>query len=116
VEKPSVPHQYNLSFTDSLSEYVLDIVTIEHEVPDASPVHIPNMEDLAMRNIKRFSRSKGKDDIKAYVDQNLTMGSQFALMKELNDPRRRLALAVFGDPAQLLADEEKPGLRVRHVV
>jgi hypothetical protein len=52
VEKPFVPHQCNLSFTDSWSECVLDIVTIECEVPDASPVHITGTKDLAMRNIK----------------------------------------------------------------
>jgi hypothetical protein len=69
VEKASVLHQYNLSFTDSWSEYVLDIITIEHEVPDASPVHIAYMKDLAMRNIKRFSRSNRKDDTKAYMDK-----------------------------------------------
>jgi hypothetical protein len=48
----SVRHQYNLSFADSWSECVLDIVTIEHEVPDGSPVHIAYMKNLAMRNIK----------------------------------------------------------------
>jgi hypothetical protein len=58
---------------------VLDIVTIEREVPDALPVHTAYMKDLAMRDIKRVSRSKRKDDIKAYVDKSFTMGSQFAL-------------------------------------
>jgi hypothetical protein len=58
---------------------VLNIVTIECEVPDASPVHTADMKDLAMRNIKRFSRSKRKSNIKAYVDMNDRMGSQFAL-------------------------------------
>jgi hypothetical protein len=48
-------------------------------VPDASPVHITGTKDLAMRNIKWFSRSKRKDDIKAYMDKSFTMGSQFAL-------------------------------------
>jgi hypothetical protein len=75
VEKPSVSHQYNLSFIDSWSECVLDIVTIDREVPDASPVYNAYMKDLAMWTIKRFSRSKRKDDIKAYVDKNFTMGS-----------------------------------------
>jgi hypothetical protein len=51
IEKPSVPHQYNLSFTDSWSECVLDIVTIEREVPDASSIHTAYMKDLVMRNI-----------------------------------------------------------------
>jgi hypothetical protein len=58
---------------------VLDVVTIECEVPDASPVHIAYMKDLVMRNIKQFSRSKGKNDTKACVDKNFRMGSQFAL-------------------------------------
>jgi hypothetical protein len=79
AEKPSIPHQYNLSFTNNWSECVLNIVTIEREVLEASPVHIADMKDLAMQTIKRFSRSKMKDDIKAYVDKNFTMGSQFAL-------------------------------------
>jgi hypothetical protein len=52
VEKPLFPHQYNLSFTYNWSECVLDIATMEHEVPDASPVHIADMKDPAMRNIK----------------------------------------------------------------
>jgi hypothetical protein len=79
VEKPSVPHQYNLSFTDSWLECVVDIVTIEREAMDASPLHIACIKDLAMQNIKRFSRSKRKDDIKAYADKNFTMGSRFTL-------------------------------------
>jgi hypothetical protein len=52
VEKPSVPHQYDLPFTDSWSECVLDIVKIEGPVPDASPVYITYMKDLAIRKIK----------------------------------------------------------------
>jgi hypothetical protein len=39
---------------------VLGIVTIEREVPDASLIRIAYMKDLAMRDIKRFSRSKRK--------------------------------------------------------
>jgi hypothetical protein len=87
VERPSVPRQYNLSSTDSWSEWVLDIVAIEREVPDTSPVHIAYTKDLAIRNIKRLSRPKSKDDINAYVDENFTMGSQFAL---------GLPIAIFG--------------------
>jgi hypothetical protein len=52
---------------------------VEREVPDASPVHITYMKNLAMRNIKRFSRSKRKDGIKMYVDKNFMMGSLFTL-------------------------------------
>jgi hypothetical protein len=48
VEKLSVAHQYNLSFTDNWSECVFDIVTIECEVPDASPIQIADMKDLVM--------------------------------------------------------------------
>jgi hypothetical protein len=79
VEKYSVPHQYNLSFTDSWPEYVLDIITIEREVPDKSPVYIVYMKNLAIRNIERFSRSKTKYDVKVYMDKNLTIGFPFAL-------------------------------------
>jgi hypothetical protein len=43
---------------------VLDIATIEGEVPDASHVYIADMKDLAMRNIKRFSRPMRKNDRK----------------------------------------------------
>jgi hypothetical protein len=53
-----------MSFTDSWSGCVLDTLTTEREKPDASPIHIADMKDLAMRNIKRFSRSKSKDDTK----------------------------------------------------
>jgi hypothetical protein len=60
MEKPSVPYQYNLSFADSWSECVPNFFTIEREVPDTSPVHVPDMKDLAMRNIMEFSRSRGK--------------------------------------------------------
>jgi hypothetical protein len=48
-------------------------------MPDALPVHIAYMKDLAMQNVKQFSRLKRKDDIKAYMDMNLMMGSQFVL-------------------------------------
>jgi hypothetical protein len=37
------------------------------------------MKNLATRNIKRFSRSKKKNDIKAHGDKNFIMGSQFAV-------------------------------------
>jgi hypothetical protein len=79
VETPSVPRQYNLSFTNSWSECVLDIVTIEREVQNVSLIRIACMKDLAMRNIKRFSQSKRKTDIKVCVGKNSTVGSQFAL-------------------------------------
>jgi hypothetical protein len=52
VENPSVPHQYDLPFTNSWSECVRDIVKSEGEVPDASPVHITYMKHLAIRKIK----------------------------------------------------------------
>jgi hypothetical protein len=58
---------------------VLDIITVDREVPDASPVHISYMKDLAMLNIKRFSLSKRKDDMKVDVEKKFTIGSQFAL-------------------------------------
>jgi hypothetical protein len=86
LEKSSVYNQYNLSFTDNWPEWVFDIVTIEREVPDESPVYIADIKDLAIRNIKRFSGPKRKDDIKAYVDKNFTMGSQFVV---------GLSIAVF---------------------
>jgi hypothetical protein len=60
VEKPSVPHQYNLSFTDSWSECVLDIVTIKREILDASPVHVAYMKDLATRISNDSLGQRGK--------------------------------------------------------
>jgi hypothetical protein len=74
LEKSSVPLQYNLSFTDNWSGCVLDIATIEHEVPNPSSVHIVYMKDLTMRNIRRFSRSMKKDEIKRIHGQELHDG------------------------------------------
>jgi hypothetical protein len=87
LEKPSVPHQYNLSFTDSWSKYVLDIVTIEREVLDALPIYIADVKGFEMRNIKRFSQLKRKDDRKAYMDKSFTMGYRLPL---------GLPIAIFG--------------------
>jgi hypothetical protein len=107
VEKPSVPHRYNLLFTYNWSECVLDIVTIEREVLDVSPVHIAYMKGHGMQNIKRFSRSKRKDDIKAYVDKNFTMGSQFVvglpiaifdlISEGITHSRKEMATESFGE-------------------
>jgi hypothetical protein len=77
---------------------VPDIVTIDCEVPDASPIHIADIKDLAMRNIKRFSRSKRKEKIKAYVDKNFTMGSHVAL---------GLAIAIFDLSSEWIAHFRK---------
>jgi hypothetical protein len=61
------------------SRCVLDVQKLEREVPDESPAHIAYLKELAIRNMKRFSHSKGKSEIQKYVDQNLKVDGGFAL-------------------------------------
>jgi hypothetical protein len=79
VEKPSVPQTFNISFLHPWQYCVLDLVKLERQTPDESPTHLEYVKDIAIRNIKRFSRSKKKDEIRRYVDDNLVMGEEFAL-------------------------------------
>jgi hypothetical protein len=70
---------FDLSFPGTWLRCVLDIQKLEREVPDESPAHITCLKELAIRNIKRFSHSKGKSAIQKYVDHNFKVDVGFAL-------------------------------------
>jgi hypothetical protein len=48
-------------------------------MPDESPAYMDNVKDLVIRNIKRFSASRKKNEIRRYVDENMIMGTEFPL-------------------------------------
>jgi hypothetical protein len=79
VEKPTVPQDFNVSFSDTWSKCVVDVQKLELQVPDDSSQHIPDVKDLAVRNIKRFSRSRKKEEIRKCMDDNFVMSADFAL-------------------------------------
>jgi hypothetical protein len=79
VEKPSVPSIFNVSLIHTWENCILDVVKIDRHIPDESPTHFEYVRDITIRNIKRFSKSKKKDEIRRYVDENLIMGEEFAL-------------------------------------
>jgi hypothetical protein len=79
VAKPSVPQAFKLTFEETWADCVLEIRTLERQAPDPSPAHATYVKDLAVRNIKRFSGSRSKEEIGQYVEDNLVMSPDFAL-------------------------------------
>jgi hypothetical protein len=80
VVKPSVPQEFNISFQGTWnSKCVLDMRTLEREIPNESPAHIMYVKDLAVRNIRHFSGSRKKEEISEYVEANLVVGPELAL-------------------------------------
>jgi hypothetical protein len=57
----------------------LDVRTLEREIPNESPAHIMFVKDFAVRNIRRFSGSRKKEEVREYVEENLFVGAEFAL-------------------------------------
>jgi hypothetical protein len=79
VEKPTVPQDFNVFFSDTWAKCVVDVQKLERQVPDDSPQHITDLNDLAVRNIKRFSHSRKREEIRKYVDNNFVMSADFPL-------------------------------------
>jgi hypothetical protein len=80
VVRPSVPQEFNISFQETWnSKCILDVRMLEREIPNESAAHIAYVKDLAARNIKRFSGSRQKGEIRKYVEENLAVSAEFAL-------------------------------------
>jgi hypothetical protein len=79
IAKPDVPQSFNLSFHETWQNCVLDLQHLERDAPDETMEHIEYVQNIAYRNIKRFSGSRKKEDIRRYVQQNLVLGEEFAL-------------------------------------
>jgi hypothetical protein len=79
AEKPSVPQAFNVTFRDTWSKSVLEVRTAEREPADQSQAHATPIKDLAVRNIGRFSRSRNRDEIRKYVEDNFAASPNFAL-------------------------------------
>jgi hypothetical protein len=79
VVKPSLPQIFNVSFMDTWYSCILDIVKHERESSEATQKPIDYIKNLMTCNIKRFSGSKKKDDIRRYVEENFVMDIEFAL-------------------------------------
>jgi hypothetical protein len=75
---------------------VLDMVEMNRHAPVESPLHAIDLNDVAMRNIRRFSHSKKKEEIRQFVENHFAIGQEFAL---------GLPISVF----DLISD------RIRHV-
>jgi hypothetical protein len=54
-------------------------VKISREAPEGTPTHLTGLKNLAIKNITRFSRSRNREEIKRYVEENFVFGSEFAL-------------------------------------
>jgi hypothetical protein len=79
AEKPSVPDAFDISFPLTWPKYVIDIRKVDRERPEQLPARISYLKNLAARNIKRFSNSRGKAPIVQYVKVNFVLGDKFAL-------------------------------------
>jgi hypothetical protein len=78
--KPSVLQEFNISFQGTWSsESILGVRTLEREIPNESPAYIMSVKNLAVRDIRRFSGSRKKEEIREYVEENLVVGAEFAL-------------------------------------
>jgi hypothetical protein len=77
--KPSLPQSFDLFFPVTWSRRVLGVQKLEREVPDESPARIAYIKELAIRNMKRFSHSKGNSEIQKDVDHNFKVDGGFAL-------------------------------------
>jgi hypothetical protein len=79
AKKPSVPSALCLVFEYTWFESVLDCRPLERQPADQSPEHAAAVKDIAARNIKRFSGSRNKVEIRKYVEDNFVMSPDFAL-------------------------------------
>jgi hypothetical protein len=58
---------------------VLDLVKISREAPEGTLTCLTSLKNLAVEIIKRFSRSRNREEIKRYVEENFVFGGEFAL-------------------------------------
>jgi hypothetical protein len=55
------------------------MVEVNRDAPVESLLHVIHLEDIAMRNIRRFSHSKKKEEIKQFVESHFVIGRGFVL-------------------------------------
>jgi hypothetical protein len=55
------------------------MVEMNCDVLIESPIHVIHLKDVIMRNIRRLSHSKKKEEIKQFVESHFVIGREFAL-------------------------------------
>jgi hypothetical protein len=58
---------------------ILDMVEVNCDAPVEPPLHVIHLKDVAMRNIRRFSHFKKKEEIKQFVESHFAIRREFAL-------------------------------------
>jgi hypothetical protein len=58
---------------------VLDLVRISREAPEGTVTYQTRFKNVAVKNIKRFSRARNSEEIKRNAEQNFVSGGEFAL-------------------------------------
>jgi hypothetical protein len=58
---------------------VLDLVKINHEAPEGTPTYLTSSKNPGVKTIKRFTRSRNREEIKRYMGENFVFGREFAL-------------------------------------
>jgi hypothetical protein len=52
------------------------MVEVNRDASVESPLHVVHLKDVAMRNIRRFSHSKKKEELKQFVESHFAIGSE----------------------------------------
>jgi hypothetical protein len=77
--RPTVPQGFDIVMTATSPRCVLDLVKIGREAREGTTTYLTSLKNLAVKNIKRFSRSRNREEIKRYVEENFAFGSSFTL-------------------------------------
>jgi hypothetical protein len=64
ASKPSILPASEINFRPPRQTCILDMVEVNRDAPVESPFHVIHFKDIAMRNIRRFSRFKKKEEIR----------------------------------------------------
>jgi hypothetical protein len=79
VDKSSIPPTFEIDHRPTRQNCVLDIVEMNRNPPDNSRLHLVHLKEVAVRNVKRFSHSKRKEEIRQFIKGSIVSGTEFAL-------------------------------------
>jgi hypothetical protein len=79
IAKQNLPPQHKLTIEKNYKSFVIEVKVIERETSEIEDNNNNYLKNLAVKNIKRFSHSKQKKEIIAYVQANFHIGDTFLL-------------------------------------
>jgi hypothetical protein len=79
VDKSSIPPTFEINLRPTWQNCVLDIVEVNRNPPDDLRLQVIRLKEVAVLNIRRFSHSKRKEEIRQFVEGNFVIGTEFAL-------------------------------------